>query len=134
MKQRIIILAGLLPGLIVGALGFLNAFEVTHIDSTALTGIGTAVGVIAAAVVVAVRSTAEEVVFTVLASLAAVVGAGITIANLAGLATIPDDRAGAITGVLTLFTGAAITILRGEVTSPANVHQLESDLAEARGD
>lgn len=133
MKQRIIILAGLLPGLVVGALGFLNGFDITHIDATAITGIGTAVGVVSAALVVWARSTAEEIVYTVLASLAGVVGACITIANLVGLTDLPDDRAGAIVGVLTLFTGAAITLLRGEVTSPANVADLEAQLADARG-
>lgn len=130
MRQRIIILAGLIPGLVVGALGFLNAFEVTHIDAAAVTGIGAAVGIISAALVVWVRSTGDEIVYAVLSSLAGIVGAGITIVNLAGISSIPDARAGAITGVLTLFTAAAITVLRGEVTSPANVAKLIAEPGE----
>lgn len=133
MKQRIIILAGLLPGLVTGVLGFANG-ELFTWDGAIITGIGAAVGIISAAIIAIVRSSAEEIVYTVLSVLAGVVGAGLTIAQLAGWSDLSDTQAGRITGLLTLLTAAAITILRGEVTSPANVVQLESDLAEARGD
>lgn len=132
LKSRIILLLGGLAGVIAAVVGFSNAQEWTSISPEAVTGIGAAVGAIATVGVAVVRAIREEIVFVVLSGTAAVVAAVLTILGWLDLSPLSEQSAGALQGAVVVVTAFLATLLRGEVTSPANVDTLKAKISTLR--